>query len=89
MPNDDDELDQQGQGAEELEGPEVGEHDDEAPSAATYLRTGEEYLGQLEEQAKQAGRETGLAGLRKAVKKTRDLSSRPSSVVFSVAGRRS
>jgi hypothetical protein len=52
-----------------LEGEVDGEHD-EAPDVAGYLHTGEEYLRLLEEQAKQAGRETGLAGLRKAVKRT-------------------
>jgi hypothetical protein len=55
-----------------LEGEVDGEHD-EAPGVANYLATGEQYLAQLEEQAKQAGHSTGLAGLRKAVKKTRDL----------------
>jgi hypothetical protein len=66
MPDDGDIEDLEGT----LESEVDGEHDDETPSVAGYLRAGEEYLGQLVE-SRGGGRDgTGLSGLRKAVKRT-------------------
>jgi hypothetical protein len=71
MPDGGDDQDELGQG-DELEG-EIADEHDETPGVANYLATGENYLAALEEQARQAGHSTGISGLRKAVKKTRDL----------------
>jgi hypothetical protein len=71
MANGDDELDQQhGQGADELEGPEVDEHDNGQGDLAEH----DQYLGGLIKQGEQAGygaQTVTLKRVRKALRNTR------------------